>query len=464
MKKFVSLCLVLCLLLCETAFFAGATSENVGEQSVSSCHGIDAASAILGERKLVDNIRAGFLYEANSQTLMYAFNPDEPMYPASLVKIMATLVALQKGNLNDDVVVSEDALSSVPMDAVSAKLQVGEQIKFKDLLYCLIVGSANDAAAVIAEHISGDQESFVAEMNQYAQKIGCTGTTFINPHGLHDDLQVTTARDTARILDEALRNDEFKTIFTTKTYTVDATNMSELRKLVTGNTMMDNTSALYYDKRVIGGRTGVSNDGRRCLAAAAESNGMLLISVVMGAESVYQEDGYSAITVGGYKETSKLLDSGFQGYKTAQVLYPNQPLQQYQVENGDCNLVVGPKEAVSSVLPVDATNDNLDYRYTVGNLKAPIVKGDKLTTLQVWSGSLCVAETDLYALNSVRYVDNTIVQNDTDGSSDNAVSIIVYTLIGIVVVAVLLLVVVKILPTFFARRRNSRYRNRHKRS
>ncbi len=464
MKKIVILCLCVCFLLHAFTFFANATSTELPEASISSCHGIDANSAILGEGKLVDNVRAGILYEANSQTLMYAFKADETMYPASLVKIMTALIALEKGNLQDVVVASDEALSAVPIDAVSAKLQIGEQMKLMDLLYCMMVGSANDAASVIAEHISGDQEAFVAEMNRYAGELGCTGTTFVNPHGLHDEQQVTTARDVLRILDKALKNEQFKKIFTAKTYTVEATNMSDIRNLETGNSLMDTTSGLYYDSRVIGGRTGVANDGRRCLAAAAEANGMLLISVVMGTESVYQEDGYSAILVGGYKETSKLLDTGLQGYKTAQVMFANQPLQQCKVDNGDCDLVIGPKEAVSSVLPVDATVDNLTYHYTVDALKAPISKGDKVTTLQVWSGGLCVAETELYALNSVGYAQSISVNNDAENNSDNGSKVAVFTVIGIVMVALIAVVAVRFIPVFTAKRRSSRYRNSRKRS
>ena len=464
MKKIVVLCLCVCYLMSAVAFFVNATATDISETSISSCHGIDANSAILGDGKLVDNVRAGILYEANSQTLMYALDADKSMYPASLVKVMTALIAIEKGNLHDNVIASDEALSAVPIDAVSAKLQIGEQMKLLDLLYCLMVGSANDAASVIAEHICGNQEEFVTLMNKYAQELGCTGTTFVNPHGLHDEQQVTTARDVLRILDRALKNEQFKKIFTTKTYTVEATNMSDVRKLETGNSLMDTTSGLYYDSRVIGGRTGVANDGRRCLAAAAEANGMLLISVVMGAESVYQEDGYSAILVGGYKETTKLLDCGLQGYKTAQVVYANQPLQQCKVENGDCDLTIGPKESVSSVLPVDATVDNLTYHYTVDSLQAPISKGDKLTTLQVWSGGLCVAETELYALNSVKHVQSVVLNNNADDSSNNGATVAVFTVIGIVIAALLATVVIKILPVLSARRRSIRYRKSRKRS
>ena len=116
------------------AFGVTATDETANDISVNSCQGIDALSTILGNIKISENLRSAFLYEANSQTLMYTLEPDKPMYPASLVKIMTALVALELGNVDDSVIVSEAAISSVPHDAVSVRLQVGEQLTLKDML------------------------------------------------------------------------------------------------------------------------------------------------------------------------------------------------------------------------------------------------------------------------------------------------------------------------------------------
>ena len=449
-------------------FFAGIASASTIENpdiTATSCHGIDANNALLGTNKITDNVRAGFLFEANSQTVMYTLNPDQPMFPASLVKIMSALLAIEQGNLTDEVVASDSALSSISYDAVSIKLQVGEKMKLIDLIYSMIVGSANDSAAVIAEHISGNQDEFVVQMNQYAAKIGCTGTNFVNVHGMHHEEQVTTARDVARILDKALQNKTFKKIFTTKQYKIEPTNMSDARSVSTNNDLLDNTSTLYFDSRVIGGRAGVTQDGRRCMAAAAEMNGMLLISVVMGTESVYQEDGYSAISVGGYHETTALLDAGFKGYKAAQIMYANQPLEQFKVDGGACDLVIGPKEAISSVLPSDTTAENLTYHYTVSGLTAPISKGQKITDVQIWSENICVGEAEMYALNSVMPAGFT----DTEIPHVNAKDIteIISVFIGVIIGLVAVVTVIRLyryIPVFFAKKRSKQYRRSHRRS
>ncbi len=463
MKKVAIFCLSLCIILNLFTGFVSAEEEISADLSVAGYRGIDATTPILGGKKLVENITSGFLYDANSETLMYAYEADKQVYPASLVKIMTALYALENGKLTDIAVVSDVALSSFPIDAVNVRLKVGEQMSLEDLLYCLLVSSANDAAAVIAEHISGDQETFVANMNEYAKTLGCDATTFVNSHGLHHESQVTTARDIARILNAALKNETFRKIFTSKTHRIEATNLSDIRKLETSNALLDNTSK-YYDGRAIGGRTGVTDDGKRCMAAVAEANGMQLISVVMGSESVYQEDGYSAISVGSYMETKALLDAGFGGYQTAQILYANQALQQCKVENGDSDLVVGPKESVLSVLPANATVNNLTYHYKTDVLTAPIFKGDKVSHVQIWSGSMCVAEAELYALNSVA-VDSQMLSSDTEKTSNiNSGTVITLTIVGVVVLALFILVVVRYLPRLMVKKRSAQHRRSRRRS
>lgn len=473
MKKNCALCLVLIYLLtflcCPVSVDAQEMQPEQAEPpmvSVNSCHSLDASTALLGSTQLVDNVKAAVLFEANSETLMYAWNADTQMYPASIVKILTALIAVEKGNMSDLLTVSESAVSAVPYDAVSAKLQPGEQLTLEDLLYCLLVGSANDGAVVIAEHISGSHSLFVEEMNAYAKALGCAGTNFTNAHGLHDDAQYTTARDAARILNKALQNDAFRTIFTANKYSVPATNKSEERSLSSGNSLLDTSSKLYYDPRVIGGRTGVTGDGRRCLAAAAESNGMLLISVVMGAESVYQEDGYSAVTIGGYHETSALLDAGFNGYKSAQVLYANQALKQYSVTNGECDVIAGPQISVSTVLPESASSAELSFRFADAALTAPIEIGQKVSDVEIWHGNMCLGQAELFAMNTVRAAD--IPPEDDIGQERNTGGLLVlWITLALMAGAALTVIVLRFaawIRVFTSKKRSKRYRRDRRRS
>ncbi len=441
MKKIGIFCLIFLFLASAMQVHAAPVTQQPDTQAPSvtmqsSCNGFDASTAMLGTGVITDNMMSAFLYDLTSDTLMYAYNPDLQVAPASLVKIMTAMLAIREGDPDAMVTVTRDVLSTVAEDAVSADLLPGEQLSLRDLLYCMMVGSANDAAAVIADHISGSQEAFVAKMNAYAAQIGCTGTVFVNPHGLHHENQLTTARDVARILADAMQDELFCEIFGAIRYDVPATNMSEQRNLSSGNFLMNvDNMAIYYDERVTGGRTGVAQDGTRCLAASAEGNGLSLISVVMGAESVYEEDGYTVSSFGSFLETSQLISSGLDGYKSAQILYIGQALEQCPVQNGANELVVGPMVDVTAVLPANVGIGDLNFRIEgYGDLKAPIQKGDSVSTLEVWYGSLCIAQTELFAMNSVASLD-AVDTNSGNGLSQGTAQLLTIALIILGVIA-----------------------------
>jgi len=440
------------------------TIDQANSAVASGSFSLDALNPLLGSDKLVDNVRAACIYEVNSQTLMYAWNADTQMYPASLVKLMTALLAIERGQLTDVVTVSQSAVSSVPLDAVSSKLVAGEKLTLEELLYCLLLGSGNDAAAVIAEHISGSQSAFVDEMNRYAQALGCSATQFTNPHGLHDDNQHTTARDCARILDAALKNELFKVIFTADEFTVQATNMSPERVLTYNNSMKDSASKLYYDPRVIGGRTGTTKDGRRCFAAVAQSNGMLVISIVMGSESVYQDDGYTAVRIGGYKETTKLFDACLNGNKTSQLLRAGQVIRQIPIEGASNDLFVGPMDSVITILPQELSFSDLVLRYSDKNISLPIFKGDYVSDVQIWNGSMCVAQVPLYAMNDLAPVN--INQMVDEMQSLNSLPTALWIVFGIALGTVLAYLIFRFsgkIKEVMIRMRRKRYRRSHKR-
>ena len=140
--------------------------------------------------------------------------------------------------MDDVCTVTSSALNSIAIGSVSAGLKRGEQLTLRDLMYCMMVASANDACAVIAEHVGGNQENFIQMMNEKAADLGCTGTHFSNVTGLHDENTYTTIRDICKIIDAGMENEEFKTMFQTANYTVPATEKSEVRELVTTNNMM----------------------------------------------------------------------------------------------------------------------------------------------------------------------------------------------------------------------------------
>jgi len=382
-----------------TGFLVIPVAAEDGYNSI--CSGIDAANAIV-ENKVITNATAAVVYELNSGTMMYSSNIDERMYPASLVKVMTALLAVENRNLNSTATVTQEALNAA-LGSTSAGLQAGEQLTVLELLYCMLTGSANDAAAVLAVHIGGSIESFVGMMNSRAAELGCTDTNFTDPHGLGSRNQYTTARDMVRIFAAAAENETFCEIFGAVKHTVPATNHSPERELKTVNYLMDKTSESYYDSRVTGGRTGTASDRSRCLGVIANAGNMKAVAIVFGAKSQFAADGYTVEHYGSFREISQLLNATISSYRIAQVFYEDQILAQRPVSNGDNDLVLSPAGMQTVIVPKDIDLSEITYRFTdAGKIySAPIVQGSPQGSVEVWYGGKCLAKAMLVARNHV---------------------------------------------------------------
>ena len=458
MKKVCLFLTILSILL--SAVPVGALDAETAASDKVSCYSLDADNTVLGKEEIVENADSIIIYEKNSNTLMYTWNADQQGYPASLVKIMTGLIVAQQGNMSEAVTVKEAVLQQIPSDAATVGLQPDEVISLEDLFYCMMVSSANDAAAVLADHLAGSQESFVKQMNDYAVELGCTGTNFTNVHGLHDEMQKTTVRDVAKVLSVALENELFRKAFGTERYTVEPTNKSRVRYLVTGNYLMSMDDVeYYYDERVSGGRTGVTTEGYRNIAVCAEVGPMELICILTGAESKLAANGYSVEVFGGYTEVKELLDICFENYQVCQVIYDDQVLTQMPVSGGECDVVLGPKTNVLAVLPSDVKTSDLTYRYPVGasGLTAPITKGDSVSSVEVWYKTLCVGQAELFSMNDVDVQTTTDISNVEEKGEANLTAL--WVILGIVAGVVVVAMALRFINTVRARRRR---RNRRR--
>ena len=463
MEKIKTLCLALCVCLLLSVTAVSATTADLG------CRTTDAPVALAGSEKMVDTSNAVFVYERRSGTLIYSYNADEKIYPASMVKMMTAIVALENGNLDDVCTVTSSALNSIAVGSVSAGLKRGEEITLRDLMYAMMVASANDACAVIAEHIAGNQDRFIEMMNKKALEIGCTGTNFSNVTGLHDENTYTTVRDVCKIIDVGLGMEEFRTMFQTVDHVVPATNMSEERQLQTTNNMLIKEKTKYYDTRVTGGKTGASDQAGRCLAVSAEIGQMEVVAIVMGAKPTYEVQGISISRYGSFEEMEQILDFVEETYEYRQIFYADQALAQYAVAGGANEVAVAPVDTLYCVLPKDADANQLTWSFgsELNTLTAPIGERDVLSTLTVWYNSICVAQTDLIAMNkSEIYVPFTEPQEEISEVHNRDWGKIVTTifgvLLGVVMLVVVLVLVIRIMR-YFARRAQIRRRRRNRR-
>lgn len=264
------------------------------------------AASLLSARVYADGVpeiisETAILIDAETGQVLYQKNPDKKMYPASTTKIMTALLVAEKSSMNEMAMVFKSAIDIDEWDSANISLVENEEMSVDSLMYAMMMPSANDAANVLAEHISGGQNEFADMMTERANAIGAVNTRFANPHGLHDPDHYTTARDLALITQEAVKNKTFMKYFGASEQTIPATNLNPYERPFINYQYMLVPSNGYYYPDVAGGKVGYTHEAGHTMSTFAERNGRKLICVVM--KSPNRGDKFA--------DTKKLLDFGF---------------------------------------------------------------------------------------------------------------------------------------------------------
>lgn len=437
-NRILSFLLAISLLFCVPVH--AQTPEDDSPVSMGS-HSLKASVPLAGSEQVLDTAKAAIAYELNSDTLLYTWNADQRINPTGLVKILTALIVLEEGNLDDMVTVYRSTLDTIAWGAVSAGLKAGEKVPLRDLLLCVMVASANDAAAVMAAHIAGTQQAFVEKMNQRARELGCTDSCFTNVHGLFDENQYSTARDLAIIAEAALENEIFSEMFSLDNFSMEPTNLSGGRYFITTNYMMsDEYMNKYFDYRVTGGKPAAASSIDRSMICTAEVGNSRYLFVVMSAQSEVTADGLSVTSFGNFVETQKLMNFAFSGYTVRQVAGKGQVMYQYTVKNGQNHVFLRPSRDIFVLLPANFDKDAVSYHSVVdaGALQAPIAASDKVGILQISYQGLILANCDLVAMSSVLEQESAIILDERIPPSSNKTENVwsgIFTWVGILVIA-----------------------------
>ena len=247
---------------------------------------------------------AAVLIDATSGAVLYEKNATMQMFPASTTKVMTALLAIEHGNLDDVITVSNDAVNNIDRSSSHIYLDYGEQFTLEQGLYALLLQSSNDVAYAIAEHIGGTYDNFIVMMNDKAKAIGAMNTNFVNPHGLPDDNHYTTAYDLALILKEAIRFEDFVTISSTVRYEMAPTNKQDDIRYFANSNEHIKSGEFEYENAVLG-KTGYTKVAGYSFVEYAKSDDLKLIVVTMNSQD-------SDIR---FEESKKILDYGFSNYK-----------------------------------------------------------------------------------------------------------------------------------------------------
>ena len=351
--------------------------------------------------------KAALLVDANTGAIVYAKNEHQELYPASLTKIMTALLvveAIDKGQLSlDQEVTASSTIESLDTDGSTANIKPGEIMTVEQLLYCMLVVSANEACVILAEAVSGSVDAFVDQMNEKAQALGCENTHFVNPTGLHDSQHYTSAWDLYLITKEALTHKDFVRISDTGDITLPATNLHEARALHSTNYLISVwRSRGYINKNAHGIKTGSTSEAGHCLVSSAAKGSLSFISVVLGCDRLTLEDG--EIRTMSFYETNRLFQWGFDNFSYKTILTADEYPKEVAVSLSKIDHVtVHPARDVEILMPNDLEPEDLERTITLNSdpVEAPITTGDKLGTIQLSYQGTVYATEDLLALNDV---------------------------------------------------------------
>lgn len=242
--------------------------------------------------------KASLIFDITDKETLYADNIYERLYPASVTKIVTALIAIEECDLDDMVTVSHNAANITEWGAKKCGFLEGDKIKLKDLLYCFLIYSGNDAGIAIAEHVSGSVEAFSEKMNQKAKELGAVDSHFVNPHGLHDDNHYTTVYDIYLFFQECIKNSVFLDIINSKSVNIKYENADGKSQ----NALFYNTNRYLVGREqapkqvtVIGGKTGTTQKAGSCLTLYSKNaKGNKYISIIFYAAT--GDDLFSQMT------------------------------------------------------------------------------------------------------------------------------------------------------------------------
>ena len=352
--------------------------------------------------------KAALLVDEKTGAIVYAKNEHQEMYPASLTKVMTALLVLRavdagQLSLNQEITVTATAMEGLAEDGSTAGIKAGEIMSVENLLYCMLVVSANEACNILGEKIAGSVSGFVDMMNATAKELGCENTHFMNPHGLHDDQHYSTAWDLYLITKAAMEYPTFMTICDTASITVPATNLSEERVLRNTNYLISGRSKDYLNPDPHGIKTGSHSQAGHCLISSARRGSLSFICVVLGTERVKLEDGVTWWTYS-FGETNRLYDWAFSNFTYQTILEESDVAGEAPVSlSHEDHVTLRPSESVEILVPRDLDMESIERVITLDNdpVEAPITEGDKLGKLSVQIDGQEYAKVELLAFTDV---------------------------------------------------------------
>lgn len=351
-----------------------------------------------------------YLVNLDTDTVVYSRNSDKKCYPASTTKIMTYIVVTEKvKNLQDTKVkIKQDLLDQ--LNGTESSLSglsdyADEELSIFQLLHCMMVSSGNDAALVLADFVGeGDVKSFVKMMNEKTKELGCKNTNFVNPHGLHDDKQYTTAEDMLKIARYALTTPYFVDVTDTVEYYIDG---DDEEPLISTNKMINPDEEDYYYEYAKGIKTGTTDEAGRCLVSTALKDDVAYMCIAFNAPC-YDDEGYDLETNYAILESKKLYEWAYENVTMHEILGKNQKVATVAVNYGDNaeEVALVPEYSYSTMLAKDFKENDIKITAKCqDNIDAPVKKGTVLGTATIQYKGEELTKVNLIAAENVEKSD-----------------------------------------------------------
>lgn len=470
----------LCLFTLSAAILSSALAADTAYVQAAS---LDELTQAMENRKTlpiqsneIENWPAGpqigaesaIIMEANTGAILYSKNIHEQLYPASTTKILTCLVAAENSSLDEMVTFSHNAVFSIPRGSSNMGMDEGQSITMEECLYGILIGSANEVANAVAEHVGGSIEGFAEMMNEKARELGCTDSHFVNANGLHDDNHYTSAYDLATIARAFYKNELLAKISGMPSYHFEPTaTQPDDFILRTHHKIVNNE---YPCEGIIGGKTGYTDNSRQTLVSCAERNGMKLICVIMKEESPKQ-----------FTDTVDLFQYGFSNFEIVNV---SENETNYDINNADFfqtdNDIFGNSKPVLSlnmdsyiVLPKTAV-----FQDTQSSISYDVESDSQIAKIDYTYNGVYVGNATVdIALNtessydfdtSIEATPSDTPEADSEDPQENVIFVNVKRVLSFILIVagilILLFIVKSVIQNYsFAKRRRSRLRRKSRR-
>lgn len=359
---------------------------------------------------------AAIVLDSDGSSILYSKNINKKIFPASTTKILTAILAIENLNLDSNITVSNTAINNVPEGSSIMYLKPGEIVTVRQLLYGLLLPSGSDAANVLAEAVSGNIMNFVELMNKKLKEIGCENSHFMNPHGFHDKNHYSTAYDMALIMKYASKNEIFRNICETKSYTIEKTNKTSISRI------LENTDFLlsYKLNYTLGGKTGYTEEAGNVFICYSSSNEKKLICCVYdGSKNILDKTTR-------FIDVKMLLDTSFESFDKTKILDKDKIKISYIDKSTNKSYILGMDNDIYCL--IDKNPYTLKYDFSEISIKNGVVTG----------------KLSVHAENNNWSFDNTydlklIELNNYLTITNNSNTIILYILIMMIILLIILL-------------------------